>query len=409
MRVAVPIPADGPAPARSPRAGALDGQLVDAMVQHARFCAPDEACGLLAVDRAGTPVMAYCLSNVHTSPRHRFTVDPVEHYRAMRHAEGNGWAIGGSFHSHPMGRAVPSSLDIAGAVDPHWWYAVVGPVSRPEVRVFRIVGGVADEVWASGRWPGGEVGPAGWSVAVTLTLDVLGSCGSGPSLVAPASGYLVRSETTAIWLDAGTGTFLELARRIDPTDLAAAVISHMHADHCSDLFGWFHHLAYIRKLDRAIPVLLPPGGRRRIEEFLGQSGPSDPLHQVLDLTEVADGEDVQIGDLLLRFAYADHSVPGIATRIEHNGATLVFSGDTGPGGGFAALAEGADVVLCEAGLSGPRESAIYPLPPLAGGGGGHRRRRRGEHSGAHPCLPGSGAAPRRWGRPRERSRAWCWR
>ena len=208
---------------------------------------------------------------------------------------------------------------------------------------------------------GREVGPAGWSVAVTLTLDVLGSCGSGPSLVAPASGYLVRSETTAIWLDAGTGTFLELARRIDPTDLAAAVISHMHADHCSDLFGWFHHLAYIRKLDRAIPVLLPPGGRRRIEEFLGQSGPSDPLHQVLDLTEVADGEDVQIGDLLLRFAYADHSVPGIATRIEHNGATLVFSGDTGPGGGFAALAEGADVVLCEAGLSGPRESAIYPF------------------------------------------------
>ena len=159
MRVAVPIPADGPAPARSPRAGALDGQLVDAMVQHARFCAPDEACGLLAVDRAGTPVMAYCLSNVHTSPRHRFTVDPVEHYRAMRHAEGNGWAIGGSFHSHPMGRAVPSSLDIAGAVDPHWWYAVVGPVSRPEVRVFRIVGGVADEVWASGPWPDGRSAP----------------------------------------------------------------------------------------------------------------------------------------------------------------------------------------------------------------------------------------------------------
>ena len=39
----------------------------------------------------------------------------------------------------------------------------------------------------------------------------------------------------------------------------------------------------------------------------------------------------------------------------------MFSGDTGPGGGFAALADGADVVLCEAGLAGPRESAIYPF------------------------------------------------
>ncbi len=128
---------------------------------------------------------------------------------------------------------------------------------------------------------------------MTLTLDVLGSCGSGPTRISPASGYLVRSETTAIWVDAGTGTFLELARRIDPADLAATVISHLHADHCADLFGWFHHLAYRLQLDHAIPVLLPPGGTERIENFLGQSGPTDPLHTVLDLTDVVDGDKLE--------------------------------------------------------------------------------------------------------------------
>ncbi|MET0831808.1 MAG: MBL fold metallo-hydrolase, partial [Acidimicrobiia bacterium] len=104
---------------------------------------------------------------------------------------------------------------------------------------------------------------------MNFTLDVLGSCGSGPSRTAPASGYLVRSDTTAIWVDAGTGTFHQLARRIDPADVAATVISHLHADHCSDLFGWFHYLAYRLQLDHAIPVLLPPGGTERIETFLG--------------------------------------------------------------------------------------------------------------------------------------------
>ena len=32
-----------------------------------------------------------------------FLVDPVEHFAALQHAEGNGWTIGGVFHSHPNG------------------------------------------------------------------------------------------------------------------------------------------------------------------------------------------------------------------------------------------------------------------------------------------------------------------
>jgi len=194
---------------------------------------------------------------------------------------------------------------------------------------------------------------------MSFTLDVLGCNGSGPSRTRPASGYLVRSDTTAIWMDAGTGTFLELGRRIDPIEVDAVTISHMHADHCSDLFGWFHHLAYCRQMDGTVPVMLPPGGHEKVATFLGQSGPDDPLHRVLDLADMEDGQTVEIGDMRLRFAYANHSVPCVSTRVEHQDGTLVFSGDTGPGGGFPDLAEGADVVLCEAGLTGPRHLAMY--------------------------------------------------
>ncbi|MGI8822022.1 MAG: M67 family metallopeptidase [Acidimicrobiia bacterium] len=150
-----------PAPAPSQvSGGALHPDISAAIAQHTRFCAPLEACGLLAVDADKVPVLAYCLTNVDRSPHRRFTVDPAEHFRAMRHAEANGWTIGGSFHSHPGGKATPSSTDIAAAFDPTWWYVVAGPLPAPSVRVYRIVAGVATEAVP------GSLTAAGWSAGV---------------------------------------------------------------------------------------------------------------------------------------------------------------------------------------------------------------------------------------------------
>jgi proteasome lid subunit RPN8/RPN11 len=121
-------------------------QIRRAVIAHAEFCLPEEACGLLAVDRDGRLRMAYATTNVDRSSV-RFTVAPTEHYGAIRNAEGRGWAIGGSFHSHPDSGAFPSARDIGGALDAAWLYVVVGMDGRyPEVRGFRISGMRVDEV-----------------------------------------------------------------------------------------------------------------------------------------------------------------------------------------------------------------------------------------------------------------------
>lgn len=119
--------------------------IIEAMVNHAQFWAPEESCGLLAGD--GEVIrMAYCLTNVERSPV-RFTVSPAEHYRAILHAERSGWSIRGSFHSHPKSRAVPSPTDVAGALDPDWIYCIVGLAGpEPELGVYRIVDGEVREV-----------------------------------------------------------------------------------------------------------------------------------------------------------------------------------------------------------------------------------------------------------------------
>ncbi len=119
---------------------------VTAMLIHARLAAPEEACGLLAIDTAGDVVHAYCVDNLDRS-QVRFTVDPDGHFAALQDAERRGWELGGAFHSHPRSAAQPSRTDIAGALDPGWVHLIVGlGGADPELRAWRVVAGEATEV-----------------------------------------------------------------------------------------------------------------------------------------------------------------------------------------------------------------------------------------------------------------------
>ena len=55
-----------------------------------------------------------------------------------------------------------------------------------------------------------------------------------------------------------------------------------------------------------------------------------------------------LGGVTIRTAPVAHPVEAYALRVEHEGASLVYSGDTGPCAALVELAQGADVLLCEA-------------------------------------------------------------
>jgi proteasome lid subunit RPN8/RPN11 len=120
----------------------LPGQIHEAMVAHARFTDPEEACGLVAGDRQGRLQMVYCLTNVEHSAT-SYTIDPTEHFRALRHAESSGWDLVGAFHSHPRSPAFPSATDVRLAAEPDWIYFIVGRAG--EVRAFYLRDGATTE------------------------------------------------------------------------------------------------------------------------------------------------------------------------------------------------------------------------------------------------------------------------
>ena len=200
------------------------------------------------------------------------------------------------------------------------------------------------------------------------TLTVLGSAGGAPTRTNPASGYLAESDETAIWLDAGTGTFMELARHIDPGTLDAVVLCHIHVDHCTDVFGLYGYLAFGPSGIVPVPVFGPAGAAEHLGAF-ARAGEEHVFHTVLDLVDVEAGSDVRVGDVLIRFGRAVHPVPAVVTRLDTSGGSLVYSGDTGPGSDLVDLAQSADVLLCEASIAGERSAQTYPYHLTAGEAG----------------------------------------
>lgn len=114
------------------------------ILDHCAAAVPREGCGLVAVSDGA--VRAVYPTGNDADGHNAFVVPPAEHHEALVHAEGHGWELGGSFHSHPRGEAAPSPRDIEGALDPGWIYLVVGPAAEPIIRAWRIRAGTISEV-----------------------------------------------------------------------------------------------------------------------------------------------------------------------------------------------------------------------------------------------------------------------
>jgi ribonuclease BN (tRNA processing enzyme) len=188
-----------------------------------------------------------------------------------------------------------------------------------------------------------------------MRLTVVGCSGSLPGPDSPASCYLLEVEGFRVAIDLGSGATGPLQRHCALHDLDAVLISHLHADHCMDLVPLY--VARTHDPDRVagqLPVYGPAGSA---EHMVRAYGPTDGpgLPAVFGFVEWRSGTQ-QIGPLTVTAAQVAHPVPTWAMRIEHGGRTLVYSADTGPCDGLVDLAEGADLLLCEAAFQDGQEN-----------------------------------------------------
>lgn len=206
-----------------------------------------------------------------------------------------------------------------------------------------------------------------------MKVTVLGCSGSVPGPDSAASGYLIEAEGYRLLLDLGHGAFGALQRYVQPTDVDAIVISHLHPDHCIDLTAYVVALRYGGAGFHAgpegrIPLIGVPGTRDRLEAAY------DPLARKLSLHELfsfATPTETELGPFRMSYAPMNHPTPTNAVRIQYQDRSLVYSADTGESDELVKLARAADVLLCEASV-GPDE-VLIPGLHLTG-------RQAGEHA-----------------------------
>ncbi|WP_330331259.1 MBL fold metallo-hydrolase [Streptomyces sp. NBC_00536] len=182
-----------------------------------------------------------------------------------------------------------------------------------------------------------------------LRLTVLGCATPYPSVDNPCSGYLVSGGGTRLWVDAGTGTLAQLQRHVRLDEVDAIWISHLHADHSADLLTAYYGLLFADiRLAKPIPLYGPRGIADRLAHYLTNSATRSPVESAFDVHELHDGHRARVGALTLTSRAVAHGIPAFALRVEAAGGSLVYSGDTAPCAALTSLAEGCDVLLCEA-------------------------------------------------------------
>jgi len=149
-----------------------------------------------------------------------------------------------------------------------------------------------------------------------------------------------------VLMDLGSGALGALHRYADPLAVDAVLLSHLHADHCLDLAGYY----VLRKYH-------PSGPQPRIPVW-GPVGTADRLARAYDLptdpgmTGEFDFREwqgpVQVGPFSVEPVPVDHPVPAFGLRVSADGATIGYSGDTGPCPGLDLVAKDVDLLLAEA-------------------------------------------------------------
>ena len=177
-----------------------------------------------------------------------------------------------------------------------------------------------------------------------MNLTIIGSSAAyAPASRANAS-YLIREKETKVLVDAGNGSISRLFDVIDPAELDALIISHMHMDHFGDLYPLRFYLHFDKQ--KRLAVFLPKGGPKIISSILSPRS-ADVAKAAYDY-RIIEEKSFVIGDLAFSFHKVCHLNPTYGLRISNGDKTLAYSADTKFCPEVIKLAKDADAFLCEA-------------------------------------------------------------
>lgn len=207
-----------------------------------------------------------------------------------------------------------------------------------------------------------------------MRLTIVGCAGSFAGPHSPASAYLVQADdasgrTWNVLLDLGNGALGTLQQFIDPLDVDAVLLSHLHPDHVADICGLYVYTRYHPTLvdsqvtREPVRILGPVETEARLAAMYGLNR-GETFAPALDIGEWDSGRTYSFGPIAVEAFEVRHPVPAYAMRVtapaEDGGSDIVltYSGDTDTCPGLDEAARDATVFLCEAAFLEGRDDAL---------------------------------------------------
>jgi ribonuclease Z len=146
-------------------------------------------------------------------------------------------------------------------------------------------------------------------------LVVLGTASSVPTRYRNHNGYLLRWDTEAILFDPGEGTQRQLTfAGVSSSRINRVCLTHLHGDHCLGLPGVLQRMALDRPVG-SVPIHFPATGRPYVERLCNASI-GDPIPVELDPVPLEGGVVVDAPPLRITALPLDHRVDTLGWRVE---------------------------------------------------------------------------------------------
>jgi ribonuclease BN (tRNA processing enzyme) len=207
-----------------------------------------------------------------------------------------------------------------------------------------------------------------------MKLTVIGSGTVVPDGNRNSASYFLGTSDARIMLDCGAGSLHGLARfKLPWQKMTHLFVSHFHVDHVGELASLFFAFKHALREERAEPfTLIGPRGLDRVMRGLEKAFGSDLFNPrfPVNVLLLDPGSRIEIGsDTYLAVAKTPHTDESLAVRIESNGRSLCYTGDTEYSEELIGFFSKADLLIAECSFrerkEGVRHLSIKDVAMLA--------------------------------------------
>lgn len=177
-----------------------------------------------------------------------------------------------------------------------------------------------------------------------MEVTILGCSGGYPGPGQAASGYLLTINDKKVLIDCGSGVFSNLQLHVPLNGLDAILITHLHADHYSDLMVMRYAIDMNSKRGmefRNVPIFAPKTPEGVINSLTNDWG--------YKIGYIGHESELPLFGAKAKFFRTNHPVECYGICVEYEGKVFVYTADASVDSLFAGYLDDADLCIMDCG------------------------------------------------------------